>query len=103
MDHADDAAGLSSEIYLVSVAKPVEGLAKAMKHYPAVARRHNMFVIMSNCVGPCDDFFSVGQSAVWNVRGELLAQIDADSEGLVVLDTSSGKASLKNLQTKRLN
>lgn len=95
MNHADHAAALSSDIYLASVAKPIGGLAKAMKHYPAVARRHDMFVIMANCVGPSDDFLSVGQSAAWNVRGELLAQIDAESEGLVVLNTTTGSASLK--------
>ncbi len=102
MDHADDAAALSSDIYLASVAKPVGGLAKAMKHYPIVARRHNMFVIMANCVGPSDDFLSVGQSATWNVRGELLAQIDAESEGMVVLDTHSGSASVKKLANQAM-
>lgn len=63
MDHANDAAALFSDMYLASVAKPVGGIAKAMKHYPIVARRHNMFVMMANCVGPSDDFLSVGQSA----------------------------------------
>ncbi|MCP1338049.1 carbon-nitrogen hydrolase family protein [Idiomarina sp. M1R2S28] len=95
MDHANDAAALSSDIYLASVAKPAGGVAKAMKHYPIVARSHNMFVIMANCVGPSDDFLSVGQSAVWNIRGEFLAQIDEESEGIVVLDTQSGSASVK--------
>ncbi|MCL7931592.1 hypothetical protein M8006_16675 [Halomonas sp. ATCHA] len=52
---------------------------------------------MANCVGPSDDFISVGQSAAWNVRGELLAQMDAESEGLVVLDTVGGRASVKLL------
>ncbi|MFW7344289.1 carbon-nitrogen hydrolase family protein, partial [Pollutimonas sp. H1-120] len=76
MDHANDAAALFSDMYLASVAKPVGGIAKAMKHYPIVARRHNMFVMMANCVGPSDDFLSVGQSAAWNIRGELLTQLD---------------------------
>ncbi len=68
-----------------------------MKHYPIVARSHNMVVIMANFVGPSDDFLSVGQSAVWNTRGELIAQMDAESEGIVVLDTHSGSASVKKL------
>jgi len=97
MSHADEVAVLSAELYLASVAKPAGGLDKAMAHYPAVARRHHMIVIMANCVGPSDDFISVGQSAAWNVHGELLAQMDAESEGLVVLDTVSGRASVKLL------
>ncbi|MRJ44589.1 hypothetical protein KF946_10225 [Idiomarina loihiensis] len=93
--HAKDAAALSSDIYLVSVAKPAGEVAKAMKHYPTVARSHNMVVTMANFVGPSDDFLSVGQSAAWNTRGELLAQIDAESEGIVVLDIQSGSAGVK--------
>jgi len=103
MSHADELAALSTEIHLASVAKPACGLAKAMAHYPAVARRHHMSVIMANCVGPSDNFISVGQSAVWSVHGELLAQMDAESEGLVVLDTASGRASVKHLAKKRFS
>ncbi|MGQ7262686.1 carbon-nitrogen hydrolase family protein [Vreelandella sp. V005] len=97
MDHANDAAALFSDIYLASVAKPIGGVAKAMKHYPIVARSHNMFVIMANCVGPSDDFLSVGQSAAWNIQGELLGQLDTESEGVIVLDMYSGSASVKKL------
>ncbi len=97
MDHADGAAALSAEIYLASVAKPAGGLAKAMVHYPAVARRHNMFVIMANCIGPSDGFFSVGQSAAWNAGGELLAQMPPASEGVVLLDIASSRASVHEL------
>lgn len=74
-----------------------------MKHYPIVARRHNMFVMMANCVGPSDDFLSVGQSAAWNIRGELLTQLDAESEGVVVLDTHSGSASVKKLANQAMH
>lgn len=103
MDHANDAAVLLSDMYLCSVAKPVGGLAKAMKHYPIVAWRHNMFVVMANSVGPSDDFISVGQSAAWNIRGELLTQLDAESEGVVVLDTHSGSANVKKLANQAMH
>lgn len=97
MKHADGAAALAADIYLASVAKPLGGLAKAMAHYPAVARKHTMPVIMSNCVGPSDDFVSVGQSAAWNGAGELLAQMDSESEGVVLLDIARGCASVHKL------
>ncbi len=94
MDHADSVASLAARVYLASVAKPASGLAKAMVHYPAVARKHAMFVIMANSVGPSDDFVCVGQSAAWNVCGDLLVQMDAESEGVVVLDIARGSASV---------
>jgi len=97
MAHADSAAALAADVYLASVAKPANNLAKAMLHYPAVARRHNMHVIMADCVGPSDDFVCVGQSAAWDARGELLAQMDAVSEGVVVLDIASGTACVHEL------
>jgi predicted amidohydrolase len=100
MDHADGAAGLAADVYLASVAKPASNVTKAMAHYPAVSRRHNMYVIMANCVGPSHDFISVGHSAAWNARGELLAQMDAESEGLVVLDTVSGTAGVQEFRSE---
>ena len=97
MDHADRAAALSAEVYLASVAKSAGGLSKAMAHYPGVAQKHRMFVVMANCVGPNHNFLSVGRSAAWNSRGELLAQMDDSSEGLVVLDIASGEARVHGL------
>jgi predicted amidohydrolase len=96
-DHAAHAAALGADVYLASVAKPARGMAKAMLHYPAIAHQHNMYVVMANAVGVCDDFVSVGQSAVWSDRGELLLQMDRESEGLILLNTTSGKASIKAL------
>ncbi len=96
-DHADNAAAMGANVYLASVAKSVGSLAMASAHYPSVARRHGMYVVMANCVGPCDGFFSAGQSAAWGLRGELLAQMSADQEGVVVLDTGLGTASVHGL------
>jgi predicted amidohydrolase len=91
-NHAESVASLGADIYLVSVAKPEGPFRKAMLHYPAIARKHAMHVIMANCVGLSDDFVSVGQSAVWNARGELLAQMEREAEGTVMFDTISGNA-----------
>jgi len=98
MNHADAAASAGATLYIASVAKSAGGIAKAMTHYPAVARKHNMQVIMANCIGPCDDFTSVGQSAAWNARGELLTQMDSESEGVVLLDTAAQRASVHCLK-----
>jgi predicted amidohydrolase len=97
-NHADSAAKLGADIYLASVAKSANVLDKAMPHYPLVARQHHMFVLMANSVGACDSWQSVGQSAVWGRDGVLLAQMDSESEGWVMLDTLTAKASIHLLE-----
>ena len=92
--HAEDAKNLGADIYLASVAKPAGAMARAVRHYPAIAREHNLQVIVADCVGPSDNFVSVGQSAAWNNRGELLAQMDRESEGIIILDTAVGQATI---------
>lgn len=92
--HANNAAHLGADIYLASVAKSAGGMAKAMEHYPVIACKHKMYVIMANSTGPCDNFISVGQSAVWSNQGELLMQMDRESEGVLIVDTSNRKASI---------
>jgi predicted amidohydrolase len=85
--HAQAAAAAGANIYLASVAKSGTGVAKANVHYPTIAKQHSLTVLMSNCLGRCDDFVSAGQSAVWNSQGERVASLDGDREGIVVFDT----------------
>ncbi len=96
--HADGAAKLGADIYLASVAKSANVLGKAIPHYPLVARQHHMFVMMANSVGVCDNWQSVGQSAAWGRDGALLAQMDSESEGCVMLNTLTNKASIHLLE-----
>jgi len=88
--HCEAAVALGATVYVASVAKSANGIAKADAHYPSIARRHSLPVLMANCVGPCDDFEAVGGSAVWNARGELVARLPSTGEGALVLDTSTG-------------
>ena len=91
--HAKYVAELDADIYMASVAKPLRGVEKAYSHYPIIAQQYGMIVMMANCVGFCDDFTAVGQSAIWNKSGELLAKLDSENEGIVLLDTSTCEAS----------
>jgi len=85
--HCEAAAALGATIYLASVAKSAKGIANADVHYPSIARRHQLRVLMANCVGPCDDFEAAGGSSIWNARGELLARLPSSGEGALLLDT----------------
>lgn len=90
-DHSDNAKKLGAEIYVASVAKSQNGINKAMTHYPAVAKKFSIPVLMSNCVGFCDNFESVGQSSVWTKQGYLAGQLDEKSEGILIFDTETEK------------
>lgn len=89
MDHANEAARMGAQIYIASVAKSQNGINKAFAHYPNVAKKYNVPVLMSNCIGVCDNFISSGFSAVWNQKGELVLQFDNHEEGLIIFDTET--------------
>ena len=91
-EHAAAVAELGADTYLASVAKPHRSVVVAHQHYPSIARRHSMVVLMANGVGPCDDFVAAGRSAAWTERGRVAAELSDHDEGLVVIDTTSGEA-----------
>ncbi len=103
--HSEKAVELGANVYLVSVAMSSSGVDKAMKHYSgtATAKKHKVFVILSNCIGPCDDFIGAGKSAAWDTNGKLLAQLDSDSQGMVILDTDSCNAVIHTNEIRNQN
>jgi predicted amidohydrolase len=95
--HAENAFKLGANVYLASVAKPANGVEKAFDHYPNVAKQYGMTILMSNCVGFCDNFLSVGKSAVWTKNGELVGQLDDETEGILIFDTETEGIIKRNL------
>jgi predicted amidohydrolase len=89
--HSELAHRGGAEVYLVSVAKTKVGMVKAAETLADIARRYSMAVLVSNCVGYCDNFECGGRSAVWNREGVLLGQLDEVAEGVLVLDTDTGE------------
>lgn len=96
-EHAAKAVALGAQLYAASVAKSATGVAKAYRHYPAIAKQYGICVVMSNSIGPCDNFIAAGQTATWNKDGELAGCLHASEEGLVLLNTITGEASLVTL------
>lgn len=88
-EHSAYSKKQGAEIYVASVAKPQNGIDKAMTHYPGVAKRFSMPVLMSNCVGYCDNFESVGKTSVWTKQGYLAGQLDNKLEGILIFDTET--------------
>lgn len=95
--HSENAFKLGADIYLASVAKPANGVEKAFDHYPKVAKQYGMPVLMVNCVGLCDNFLSVGKSAVWTKEGELVGQLDDKTEEILIFDTATEGIVKRNL------
>lgn len=88
-EHFLNAKKQNIDIYVASVAKPKGGIEKAYSHFPEIANEFKTPILMSNCVGHCDNFISVGQSAIWNKKGELTEQLDANNQGLLTYDTKT--------------
>ena len=86
-EHSEYANGLGAELYLASVAKSQDGIEKANEHFPKIADKYLMPVLMANCVGFCDTFQSKGQSSVWDENGILVGQLDSQNEGVIIYDT----------------
>lgn len=87
--HAETALQNGAQIYLASVAKTADGVAKTAERLRGLAREHAITTLLVNGIGPCDGVVCAGQSAVWNNKGGLLAQLDENSEGLLLLETET--------------
>lgn len=82
-----------ADLYVASVAKAKAGIEKGFSYYSTIAKEFNTPIFLSNCVGHCDDFLSVGNSAVWNEKGELMEKLDNQNQGILSydLDTQTTK------------
>jgi predicted amidohydrolase len=86
-EHSENAFQQGTEIYLASVAKSASGVERAVESLTEIARKYSMTVVMSNNVGPSDNFVGGGKSSVRNSKGQLLGQLNDSQEGILVIDT----------------
>lgn len=85
--HFREAKNLGADIYLASVAKTKNGVFKAQEHFPKMAQEYRTPILMSNSIGPSDNFITYGNSAVWSAKGASLGSFDHSSEGIITFDT----------------
>jgi len=88
-EHSANASKNGAAIYIASVAKSASGVEKAFKHFPEVANKYAMTVLMANAVGPCDNFESAGKTSIWNSKGLFLGQLNDTHEGILIIDTET--------------
>lgn len=92
--HAEAANQHGATIYVASVAKTAQGVTQAHKRLAQIAKQQGIPVLMSNNVGPADNFVGAGKTAVWDKYGNLRAQLDDISEGLIIFDTSNDETTV---------
>ncbi len=95
--HADQIFREKATIYVASVAKSAQGMAKAHVVSSDIAQKHAAHVLLSNCTGLNDGMECSGQSAVWDNKGNLLDQFSGKEEGILVLDLETNEVFKKNL------
>jgi predicted amidohydrolase len=88
-EHSEKAYQNGAEVYIASVAKTVDGVERGAQSLSEIAKNYSMTVLMSNCIGRCDDFESAGKSAVWNQQGLLIGQLNDRDEGIIIFDTNT--------------
>ena len=88
-EHSENAFKSGADIYVASVAKSANGVKKAYEHFSTLSNQYGMIVLMSNCIGPCDDFESVGKTSIWNKHGLLVGQLNDTNEGILLIDTET--------------
>lgn len=88
-EHFENASKSGAEIYIASVAKTAIGVEQASKRLSDIAGNFSIPVLMSNSVGPSDNFISAGKTSIWNNEGTLLGQLNDISEGLLIFDTDT--------------
>ncbi|MGC4038058.1 MAG: carbon-nitrogen hydrolase family protein [Chitinophagaceae bacterium] len=89
--HINEAVAQQANIYIASVAKSVTGMENAINRLSEIAIKDSLFVLIANCVGYCDNFNCGGKSSAWNNSGFLLGQLNDTSEGVLIIDTLTGK------------
>ncbi|HLG41411.1 MAG TPA: carbon-nitrogen hydrolase family protein [Chitinophagaceae bacterium] len=90
-EHAENAYKNGAKIYIASVAKSVAGVEKTFKDLSGIAGKYSMTVLMSNCIGHCDNFDCGGKTSAWNDKGILLGQLNDINEGILIVDTETEK------------
>ncbi|MFT6865780.1 MAG: putative amidohydrolase [Cyclobacteriaceae bacterium] len=83
-EHVKSAFNEGAKIYLTSVAKSIPGIDQTMIRLSDIARKYGMTVLMSNAIGEADGVVCAGNSSIWNTAGDLVAQLNGTSEGILI-------------------
>lgn len=83
--HAKEAAGAGSTIYLGSAFITPGGYEADARILENYAQNYSMTVMMVNYSGPSGGFNSAGRSGVWSETGALAGELAGDGEGILLV------------------
>ncbi|MBO9584047.1 MAG: carbon-nitrogen hydrolase family protein [Flavobacterium sp.] len=84
--HSESAAKNDTDIYIASIFFSPNGIPNAYRDLQNYAKKHKMNVLMSNFSGESWGSPSAEQSAFWNNKGELVAQMNDSDSGLLLVE-----------------
>jgi len=84
--HPENAKKKETDIYIASIFFSPNGIPNAYRDLQNYSEKHNMNVLMSNFSGESWGSPSAGQSAFWNNKGELVAQMNDSDSGLLLVE-----------------
>ncbi|AUP78752.1 carbon-nitrogen hydrolase family protein [Flavivirga eckloniae] len=87
LEHSEYANSQGANIYIASVLNSIDSIHKDIDRISKTARKYKMTAFMSNYVGMSGGNACVGKSSVWNNQGDLVAQLDDETQGILIYDT----------------
>ncbi|MCJ1677486.1 carbon-nitrogen hydrolase family protein [Streptomyces sp. APSN-46.1] len=67
-----------------------DGIHERATVHPGIARRHGLYVVLANHVGPAGPWTGCGRAAVWAPGGALLAEADDRTPSVVTAEVGVG-------------
>jgi predicted amidohydrolase len=86
-EHAAYAYKMNATIYIASVLNSVNGVDADIEKLSNTASTYKMTTFMSNYIGESGGYECAGKSSIWNTEGELIAQLDNRTEGILTYNT----------------
>ncbi len=87
--HSAFAINNGAEVYIACTVNSFSGVDNDLNNLAAIASKYHIPVLMSNCIGITGGYDCAGKTSAWNTQGHLIAQMDSEHEGLLIMDTAT--------------
>lgn len=94
--HAEYAHNKNATVYMASVLNSTKSIDADIERLSKIASGHKMTVFMSNYVGISGGYKCAGKSSIWNNKGEIIAQLNSETEGILIYDNLTDNVFKKN-------
>lgn len=85
-DHVNMVCDLKADCYMASIFYSKNGIQSGHDRLTNISGKHNMNVLMSNFCGASYGIEAGGRSAFWNSTGNLIDEMDEESQGLLIVE-----------------